>query len=76
MAGPHRRRLPARPDWTARIKAAFDDGLRLVSGRLLPREDEGLPALQRWVLVAAVEVASLFGKIRPGNRDRATAART
>ncbi|MEU7527230.1 glycosyltransferase family A protein [Saccharothrix sp. NPDC042600] len=60
--------LPA-PDWTARIKAAFDDGLRLVSGRLLPREDEGLPALQRWVLVAAVEVASLFGKIRPGNRD-------
>ncbi|WP_309117008.1 glycosyltransferase [Saccharothrix sp.] len=60
--------LPA-PDWTARVKAAFDDGLRLVSGQLLPREDEGLPAVKRWVLVAAVEVASLFGKIRPGNRD-------
>ncbi|GAA0245824.1 glycosyltransferase [Saccharothrix mutabilis subsp. mutabilis] len=60
--------LPA-PDWTARVKAAFGDGLRLVSGRLLPRRDEGLPAVQRWVLVAAVGVASLFGKIRPGNRD-------
>ncbi|NUT93624.1 MAG: glycosyltransferase family 2 protein, partial [Saccharothrix sp.] len=60
--------LPA-PDWTARVKAAFGDGLRLVSGQLLPRTDEGLPAATRWVLVAAVEVASLFGKIRPGNRD-------
>ncbi|MFI9816505.1 glycosyltransferase [Saccharothrix variisporea] len=60
--------LPA-PDWTARVKAAFADGLRLVSGQLLPREDEGLPAATRWALVAAVEVASLFGKLRPGNRD-------
>ncbi|GAA3849724.1 glycosyltransferase [Saccharothrix violaceirubra] len=60
--------LPA-PDWTARVKAAFGSGLRLVSGRLLPRTDEGLSAVERGVLVAAVEVAGLFGRIRPGNRD-------
>ncbi|MBB5956832.1 glycosyltransferase involved in cell wall biosynthesis [Saccharothrix tamanrassetensis] len=60
--------LPA-PDWTARIKAAFDSGLRLVSGQLLPRKDEGLSTAKRGLLVAAVEVASLFGRIRPDNRD-------
>ncbi|MEU5691814.1 glycosyltransferase [Actinosynnema sp. NPDC020468] len=60
--------LPA-PDWTARVKAAFDSGLRLVSGQLLPRTDEGLPAVTRWVLVAAVEIASVFGRFRAGNRD-------
>ncbi|MEV0680069.1 glycosyltransferase [Actinosynnema sp. NPDC050436] len=60
--------LPA-PDWTARVKAAFGSGLRLVSGRLLPRLDEGLPARTRWLLVAAVAVASAFGRFRSGNRD-------
>ncbi|GLY50391.1 glycosyltransferase [Lentzea sp. NBRC 102530] len=60
--------LPA-PDWTARVKAAFGSGLRLVSGQLLPRTDEGVRAVTRWVLVAAVEVASAFGKVRSGNRD-------
>ncbi|MGW6442840.1 glycosyltransferase family 2 protein [Lentzea sp. NPDC055074] len=60
--------LPA-PDWTARIKAALGSGLRLVSGQLLPRKDEGVRAVTRWVLVVAVEVASAFGKVRSGNRD-------
>ncbi|MEU4805600.1 glycosyltransferase [Actinosynnema sp. NPDC023587] len=60
--------LPA-PDWIARVKAAFDSGLRLVAGRLLPREDEGLPAGTRRLLIAAVTIASLFGRFRAGNRD-------
>jgi Predicted glycosyltransferases len=59
--------VPA-PDWTARIRAAFADGLELVAGRLLPRSDEGLAAWQRGVLVGAVAVAAAFGRIRPGNR--------
>ncbi|MCI2421763.1 glycosyltransferase family 2 protein [Saccharopolyspora sp. K220] len=60
--------LPAR-DWTQRINAAFASGLCLVAGQLLPRTDEGVPAWQRWLLVGAVELASAFGKVRPGNRD-------
>lgn len=56
------------PDWTARLRAAFDDGLELVAGRLLPRTDEGVPAWQRGVLVGAVAVAASFGRFRPGNR--------
>jgi glycosyltransferase involved in cell wall biosynthesis len=57
------------PDWTARVKAAFDDGLELVAGWLLPRTDEvPMPARQRWLLIVAVEVAAWFGKLRPGNR--------
>jgi glycosyltransferase involved in cell wall biosynthesis len=59
--------LPA-PDWTARVRAAFAEGLELVAGRLLPRLDEGLPAWQRGVLVGAVAVAATFGRYRPGNR--------
>lgn len=59
--------LPA-PDWTARIRAAFADGLELVAGRLLPRTDEDLPGWQRGVLVGAVAAASAFGRFRPGNR--------
>ncbi|GAA2344317.1 glycosyltransferase family 2 protein [Dactylosporangium salmoneum] len=60
------------PDWTARIRAAFGDGLELVAGRLLPRTDEGpLPGRYRWLLPTAVEVAAWFGKFRPGNRDPA-----
>jgi glycosyltransferase involved in cell wall biosynthesis len=58
--------LPA-PDWTARIRAAFAD-LDLISGRLRPRRDEGLPSWQRGVLVGAVAVAATFGRFRPGNR--------
>ncbi len=56
------------PDWTARVRAAFDDGLDLVAGRLLPRRDEGVPAWQRGVLVGAVALAAAFGRHRPGNR--------
>ena len=55
------------PDWTARIRAAFTR-LDLVSGRLRPRRDEGLPAAQRAVLVGAVGAAATFGRFRPGNR--------
>ncbi|MEU1428928.1 glycosyltransferase family A protein [Nocardia sp. NPDC005746] len=60
--------LPA-PDWTARIRAAFDSGLRLVSGQLIPRTDEGVSLLDRTVIRVALEVASQFGKLRPGNQD-------
>jgi glycosyltransferase involved in cell wall biosynthesis len=56
------------PDWTARIRAAFDDGLELVAGQLFPRTDEGVSAWRRALLVGAVEVAAAFGKLRPGNR--------
>lgn len=58
----------AAPDWTARIMAAFDEGLELVAGQLNPREDEGITARERWMMLLAVEVASFFGRIRPGNK--------
>ncbi|MFI6867990.1 glycosyltransferase family A protein [Nocardia sp. NPDC050406] len=57
------------PDWTARVHAAFDSGLRLVSGQLIPRTDEGVKWLDRTVIRVALEVASTFGKFRPGNQD-------
>ena len=61
--------LPA-PDWTARVRAAADDGLELVAGRLLPRtDDRPVPVVRQAVLSAAVTVASTFGRFRPGNRD-------
>ncbi|MEU1207672.1 glycosyltransferase family A protein [Nocardia sp. NPDC005825] len=60
--------LPA-PDWTTRIRAAFDSGLRLVSGQLIPRTDEGVSLLDRTVIRVALELASQFGKLRPGNQD-------
>jgi glycosyltransferase involved in cell wall biosynthesis len=56
------------PDWTSRIRAAFGDGLEFVAGRLVPRADEGIGLPSRLVLMAAVEVAAAFGKVRPGNR--------
>ncbi|MFE3192188.1 glycosyltransferase [Nocardia sp. NPDC059240] len=60
--------LPA-PDWTARVRAGFDSGLRLISGQLIPRTDEGVRLRDRTVIRVALEVASFFGKFRPGNRD-------
>lgn len=61
--------LPA-PDWTARIRAAFADGLELVAGQLLPRTDDyPVPWWKRRLLMVAVSVAAAFGKVRPGNRD-------
>ena len=59
--------VPA-PDWTARVGAAFESGLDLVSGQIIPRTDEGVSWLDRSVTGLAVEAASLFGKIRKGNR--------
>ncbi|APE36559.1 glycosyl transferase [Nocardia mangyaensis] len=59
--------LPA-PEWTQRIKAGFDSGLRLVSGQLIPRTDEGVSWLDRTIIRVALEVASIFGKVRSGNR--------
>ncbi|WP_307817531.1 glycosyltransferase [Nocardia acididurans] len=60
--------LPA-PDWTTRIHAAFDSGLRLVSGQLVPRTDEDVRWIDRQIIRAALEIASTFGKFRPGNQD-------
>lgn len=56
------------PDWTQRIRAAFDGGLDFVAGQLLPRTDEGVSWANRVLLVTAVEVAAAFGRIRPGNK--------
>ncbi|MCD4853478.1 glycosyltransferase [Arthrobacter sp. AK01] len=58
----------AAPDWTARIMAAFADGLELIAGQLNPRLDEGITAGERRLMLVAVEVASFFGRIRPGNK--------
>ncbi|MGS2806158.1 glycosyltransferase [Nocardia sp. MW-W600-9] len=60
--------LPA-PDWTQRIDAGFDAGLRLISGQLIPRTDEGVSWRDRTIIRVALEVASAFGKVRSGNRD-------
>ncbi|MET9491737.1 glycosyltransferase family 2 protein [Nocardia sp. NPDC006630] len=57
------------PDWTARIHAAFDSGLQLISGQLIPRTDEGVSWRDRTIIRVVLEVASTFGKFRPGNRD-------
>jgi glycosyltransferase involved in cell wall biosynthesis len=59
--------LPA-PDWTLRIMDAFEDGLEMIAGQLNPRNDEGLGRGRRWLMLLAVEVASFFGRIRPGNK--------
>jgi glycosyltransferase involved in cell wall biosynthesis len=56
------------PDWTARVRAAFADGLELVAGSLLARTDEGVSLGRRTLLSVAVEVAAAFGRFRPGNR--------
>lgn len=58
----------AAPAWTARIVQAFNDGLELIAGQLVPREDEGISARERRMMLLAVEIASFFGRIRPGNK--------
>ncbi|MFJ5954740.1 glycosyltransferase family 2 protein [Paenarthrobacter sp. NPDC092416] len=58
----------AAPDWTERIVAAFTEGLELIAGQLVPRDDEGITAGERRMMLLAVEVASFFGRIRPGNK--------
>lgn len=61
--------LPRR-DWVRNIRRAFADGLEMVGGQLRPRTDEfPLKPWERWLIPAVVEVAALFGRFRPGNRD-------
>ncbi|MFB7721947.1 glycosyltransferase family 2 protein [Nocardia sp. NPDC056100] len=57
------------PEWIERINAGFDSGLRLVSGQLIPRTDEGVRWRDRTIIRIVLEVASAFGKLRPGNQD-------
>ncbi|WP_067812438.1 glycosyltransferase family 2 protein [Actinomadura kijaniata] len=58
------------PEWVAAVKRAFDDGLLMVSGPLLPRTDEfPLKWWERRLLPAVVRTAALFGRFRPGNQD-------
>jgi glycosyltransferase involved in cell wall biosynthesis len=58
-----------RPDWTLALRRAFEAGLDLVAGRLVPRLDEpGVTFAHRFVLPATVTLASAFGALRPGNR--------
>jgi glycosyltransferase involved in cell wall biosynthesis len=59
-----------RADWTASIRRALTErGLRLVGGELVPRRDEGTPAVTRAVLRGAVHLAEGFGRLRSGNRS-------
>lgn len=58
----------AAEDWTARIMAAFHEGLEMIAGQLIPRQDEGITVRDRRLMLVAVEVASFFGRIRPGNK--------
>jgi glycosyltransferase involved in cell wall biosynthesis len=60
--------LPAK-DWTRRIALAFQSGLRLISGRIIPRADEGVGQLRRIVLLIVLRTASLYGSLRKGNND-------
>jgi glycosyltransferase involved in cell wall biosynthesis len=63
--------LPA-PDWTAAVRRGFAAGLRLIGGRLRPRTDEfSLRWWEKRLLPAVVELAAVFGRFRPGNRDPA-----
>jgi glycosyltransferase involved in cell wall biosynthesis len=58
------------PDWTTRIRGAFAGGLRLIGGRLVPRTDDyPVTWAKRALLVTAVNVATAFGGVRPGNRS-------
>lgn len=59
------------PDWTARIRSAFSRH-RLIAGRILPRTDDcDLSGFATFLLTAAVDVASLYGRFRPSNQDPA-----
>jgi glycosyltransferase involved in cell wall biosynthesis len=60
------------PGWTAALRRGFADGLALIGGRLRPRTDEfPLRLWERRLLPQVVEIAALFGRFRPGNRDPA-----
>ncbi|SEG89133.1 Acyl-CoA synthetase (AMP-forming)/AMP-acid ligase II [Thermomonospora echinospora] len=58
------------PHWTTAIVRAFDDGLQMVAGGLRPRTDEfPLTWKERRLLPLLQELAALFGRFRPANRD-------
>ncbi|MEU1881588.1 glycosyltransferase [Streptosporangium sp. NPDC020072] len=59
-----------RADWVRGVRRAFDDGLEMVGGRLLPRTDEfPLKFWERRFIPFVVDVAATFGRFRPGNRS-------
>ncbi len=62
--------LPA-TDWTAAVRRAFADGLRMAGGPLRPRPDEDPRWWERRVLPPVVEAASFYGRFRRINRDPA-----
>ncbi|MCG5215755.1 glycosyltransferase [Streptosporangium soli] len=61
-----------RHDWVRNLRRGFADGLEMVGGQLRPRTDEfPLKFWERRLIPFVVEVAALFGRFRPGNRDPA-----
>lgn len=56
------------PDWIVELKLAFANGAELVVGSMHARGDETGP-FGRALFRAAVMVAALFGRLRPGHRD-------
>lgn len=59
-----------REDWTEQIMSEFSRGTRFVAGRIESRRDE-YPEIPVWkykVLSGAVDVATIFGKIRKENK--------
>lgn len=56
------------PDWIRAIRRAFDAGIRLIAGQMLPRPDEDYSPTSAGFLLGLVEVAAWFGRLRPGNR--------
>lgn len=57
------------PGWTAAVRRAFEGGLEMVTGPMLPRSDDvTIGWLRRGMLRGAVAAASAFGRMRPGNR--------
>ncbi|MGV9860265.1 glycosyltransferase family 2 protein [Gordonia sp. NPDC003425] len=55
-------------DWIACLRSAFDDGVRLVAGQMMPRSDEEIPRWRAGFLLVMVEFGAFAGKLRPGNR--------
>jgi glycosyltransferase involved in cell wall biosynthesis len=55
--------------WVANARKALAEGLLLVSGRIIARQDDYPPRLwERAFLPSIVYLAALFGRLRPGNR--------
>lgn len=57
------------PTWTEAVRRAAPTA-HMIGGKIRPRTDEGaLTLIDRVVLPAAVELARLFGRVRPMNRS-------